>query len=215
VEKIILAISRSSRLRLVDRAGPFPRVTFPVAALTLLFTYLLLQVAAAAYAQQTHPVEAQVKAAYLYNFGKFVTWQEGSPAKGAQSFGICVLGKDPFGATLDSTVAGESINGQKIIVSRPAKIQEASQCNILFISASEESRLASILAGTQHFSALTVSDMPHFAERGGAVGFVTLQGRIRFEVNLRAAEQCHLALGSELLKVASAVIDKPTAAGQP
>jgi hypothetical protein len=175
----------------------------------------LPHVIAPAYAEQAHPAEAQVKAAYLYNFGKFVTWPEGSAAKGAPSFGICVLGKDPFGATLDSTVAGESINGKKIVVTRPAKIQDASECNVLYISASEEGRLPSILAAAQRFGALTVSDMPHFAERGGTVGFVTLQGRIRFEVNLRAAEQSHLTLGSELLKVASAVIYKPAVAGQP
>jgi hypothetical protein len=215
VEKIIPAVSRSSRSQLVDRAGARLPRALPVGIFTLLFAILLLHVIAPAYADQAHPAEAQVKAAYLYNFGKFVTWGEGSAPKSAQSFGICVLGRDPFGATLDSTVAGESINGKKITVSRPAKIQDASECDVLFISASEEGRLASILAIAQRFSALTVSDMPHFAERGGTVGFVTSQGRIRFEVNLRAAEQSNLTLGSELLKVASAVIDKPSSAGQP
>jgi hypothetical protein len=213
VEKIIPAISRSSRSQLVDRGGPLLRCALPVGIFTLLFAILLLHVIDPAYAQQTHSAEAQVKAAYLYNFGKFVTWPEGSAQKEAHSFGICVLGKDPFGATLDSTVAGESINGKKITVTRPAKIQDASECNVLFISASEEGHLASILAAAQRFGALTVSDMPHFAERGGTVGFVTSQGRIRFEVNLRAAEQSRLTLGSELLKVASSVIDKP--ASQP
>lgn len=214
MEKIIPAGSRSSRSQLADRAGPRLRCALRVAIFTLLFTILLLHVIAPAYAQQTRSAEVQVKAAYLYNFGKFVTWPEGN-GKSAQSFGICVLGRDPFGTTLDSTVAGESINGKKITVSRPATIQDASECNVLFISVSEEGRLTSILAIAQRFGALTVSDMPHFAERGGTVGFVTSQGRIRFEVNLRAAEQSHLTLGSELLKVASAVIDKPSSAGQP
>ena len=213
METINPAVGPSSRSQFVDRAGPLLRFALPAIVSTLLFSLLSLHVIAPAYAQQTHPAEAQVKAAYLYNFGKFVTWPEGSATKSAHTFGICVLGKDPFGATLDSTVAGESINGKKITVSRPAKIQDASDCNVLFISASEEGRLASILAAAQRFSALAVSDMPHFAERGGTIGFVTSQGRIRFEVNLRAAEQSHLTLGSELLKVASSVIDKP--AGQP
>jgi hypothetical protein len=215
VEKIISAVGHSSRSQFVNRAGPLVRIALPVIVSKLLVALLLPHVIAPAYAQQTHPAEAQVKAAYLYNFGKFVTWPEGSATKEAQSFGICVLGKDPFGATLDSTVAGETINGKKITVNRLVKMQDASQCSILFISASEEGRLPSILAVVQRFSALTVSDIPHFAERGGTVGFVTSQGRIRFEVNLRAAEQSHLTLGSELLKVASAVIDKPAVAGQP
>jgi hypothetical protein len=167
-----------------------------------------------AVAQQTHPSESQVKAVYLYNFGKFVRWQ-GEHAANPGSFEICVLGKDPFGPILDATVTSESIEGKKITVSRLSRIQEASQCNILFISSSEEGRLGSILSAAQHFGALTVSDIPHFAERGGMVGFVVVQGRIRFEVNLRAAEQSRITLGSELLKVASAVIDKTSSGGLP
>ncbi len=166
------------------------------------------------FAQQAHPTESQVKALYLYNFGKFVRWQ-GEHILNSGIFEICVLGKDPFGPILDSTVTGESIEGRRITVIRPSRIQEASQCNILFISSSEEDRLGSILAGAQHFGALTVSDIPHFADRGGMVGFVLMQGKIRFEVNLRAAQQSRIALGSELLKVASAVIDKTSGGGIP
>jgi len=155
---------------------------------------------------QVHPTESQVKAAYLYNFGKFVRWQDQSA--NAASIKICVLGKDPFGTVLDSTVAGESIDGRKIIVKRVVKVQDAATCNILYISSSEESRLGFILSSVQHFAPLTVSDMPNFVERGGIIEFVEQQGKIRFEVNLLAAEQSHVSLSSELLKVAVKVIDQ-------
>ena len=85
-------------------------------------------------------------------------------------------------------------------------LPEAGECNILFISLSEEARLKSILAAAQSLSMLTVSEIPHFAERGGDIGFVTVEDKIRFEVNLGAAQRSHLKLSSELLKVASKVI---------
>jgi hypothetical protein len=157
-------------------------------------------------AQQARPTESQVKAAYLYNFGKFVTWPEVRGPE-AGSFEICILGKDPFGEVLDATVNGESIERKQIRVRRLATVQNAASCNILFISASEESRLSTILSVAQRLHLLTVSDIKHFAERGGVIGLVPQQERIRFEVNRSAAERCHLVLSSELLKVATRVIE--------
>jgi len=158
--------------------------------------------------QEAHPTESQVKAAYLFNFGKFVRWQADRPTT-PDSFEICVLGKDPFGKVLEATVSGESIGDKKIAIAKPANIQEATTCSVLFISASEESRLAPILAVAQRSSVLTVSDIPQFAERGGIIGLVAQQDKIRFEVNRLAAQQSQLSLSSELLKVAMKVIEKP------
>ena len=162
----------------------------------------------------THPTEFQVESAYLYNFGKFVQWPAGRVAA-SDSLQICLLGKDPFGAILDSTVAGEKIDGRAITVRRLSTIDGSSACGILFISSSEEARLSVILASAERSGALTVSDIPHFAERGGTIGFVIQQGRIRFEVNRAAAAQAHLTLSSELLKVASRVINKPSRKAAP
>ncbi len=171
----------------------------------------LPMIATSALAQQAHPTESQVKAAYLYNFGKFVRWPANN--SNADSIAICVLGKDPFGDVLDSTVTGASISGKKItvkrIVSAPDISKDIAPCSILFVSVSEEARLAPLLAAAQRQGMLTVSDIPHFAERGGIIGLVMQENRIRFEVNRGAAEQSHVALSSELLKVAVRVIDKP------
>jgi hypothetical protein len=157
-----------------------------------------------------HPTESQVKAAYLFNFGKFVQWPLDHGPSG-DSFQLCVLGQDPFGPVLDATVAGESISARKIAVVRISKVSEAAPCKVLYISASETSRLGQILEATRHSGTLTVSDIPHFVERGGIIGFVKQQDRIRFEVNRSAAEDSHLTLSSELLKVALRVMNKDTA----
>jgi hypothetical protein len=211
VEEITPIATRCTRSELIDRAGPTAAKEHLLSFCTALVPAMLLLLVATSsfsFAQQALSTESQVKAAYLYNFGKFVRWQGQRAGSSSDTLVICVLGRDPFGAILDSTVAGERIDGKKIAVSRPARVQEAAPCDILFVSSSEDNRLAQVLAAAQRFGTLTVSDLPHFAERGGIIGFVVLQGRIRFEVNLRAAEQSHLALGSGLLKVASTVIDK-------
>ena len=152
-------------------------------------------------AQEANPTEYQVKAAYLYNFGKFIEWPASTAGPG-NSFSICVLGEDPFGATLDKTIAGENINGKKAVVRRFAKLQDAVHCHILFISSTEEARLAEILAVLDGASVLTVSDIPQFTQRGGMIQFVKEANKVRFEVNLTPAERDGLALNSQLLKVA-------------
>jgi YfiR/HmsC-like len=161
-------------------------------------------------AQKSNPTEYEVKAAYLYNFGRFVEW----PAKvsaASESFSICVLGDDPFGATLDATIAGESINGKKVVLTRITKPQDAASCRILFISSSEESRLKEVLATLDKTSVLTVSDISQFTQRGGMIRFVTEANRVRFEVNLAIAEHAGLTLSSQLLKVAVSVRRSPQA----
>jgi len=205
----LVAHERSARLMLRRwnrRGRPQRRLLW-----SLLFS---LSLPAITTAQQGHPTELQVKAAYLYNFGKFVRWpadRDPSP----KSREICVLGKDPFGAVLDATVAGESMDGRPITVRRLANLPDAPSCSILFVSTSEENRLYTILSAARGLGVLTVSDIPHFAERGGTIGFVVQQGRIRFEVNRDAAEQSHIGLSSELLKVATRVIGTDPPRGQP
>ncbi len=155
-------------------------------------------------AQQAHPTESQVKAAYLYNFGKFVRWQV--PSSGSDSFDICVLGKNPFGSALVSTVSGEKLDGKDIRVKNISNLADAAHCRILFIGSSEEGRLKSILAMAKQSSLLTVSDLPGFAQRGGMIEFVTQQERIRFQINVDATGDAGLTVSSELLKVAVKVI---------
>lgn len=151
------------------------------------------------HAQRSNPSEYEVKAAYLYDFGKFVAWPK--PAA-VGDFNICVLGADPFGASFDATIAGETINGKKVVVNRIAKPQDAVNCRILFISASEESQLKEILAVLDRTSVLTVSDISQFTRRGGMIQFVIDAQRVRFEVNVTRAERAGLILSSQLLKVA-------------
>ncbi|HUK26465.1 MAG TPA: YfiR family protein [Terriglobales bacterium] len=157
------------------------------------------------WAQHSRPTESQVKAAYLYGFGRFVQWPAPANSPKDSPFNICVLGEDPFGATLDATLAGQSLAGRKVAARRISSPKDSSACQILFLGPSEEGQLSEIIGSLDKAAILTVSDMPHFTERGGMIQFVLEGDRVRFEVNLTAAQNAGLSLSAELLQVALAV----------
>ena len=160
------------------------------------------------WAQGPKPTDYDVKAAYLYNFGRFVEWPD-SVATKSDSFNVCVLGQDPFGPALDATLAGETIGGKNVTARRISSPQEAVNCRILFMSSEEGSRLSKIMEALDKGSVLTVSDMPQFSQRGGMIQFVLEGKKVRFEVNLTAVQRAGLSLSSELLKVATTVRRNP------
>ena len=157
------------------------------------------------HAEKSEPSQYQIEAVYLYNFSRFVQWPTRSHDAPSRPFLICVLGKDPFGATLDSIIAGEAVNGQSILARRIARPQEGSDCRILFVSTSEEFHLKDVLAPLDKTSVLTVSDIPRFSQRGGMIQFVLDGGKVHFEVNLKNATDAGLTVSSDLLEVAVTV----------
>jgi uncharacterized protein DUF4154 len=147
------------------------------------------------------PSAYDVEAAYLFNFGKFVTWPANSTAPN-QPLTICVLGEDPLSPPLDRLVTGEKIDGKSVVDKKISRPEDALNCSILYISSSEAARLNRILAVLKDAPVLTVSDIPDFTERGGMIQFVLRDNRVRFTVNLPPVQHDHLTLSSELLKVA-------------
>jgi YfiR/HmsC-like len=175
----------------------------PFAALVALAWMILAPVSLRP--QQIQASEDRVKAAYLYNFGRYVRWPAVPDIDQDHVFPICVFDHDPFGATLDSTLTGESLNGKHVAIRRIQKPREAAQCRVLFIGAAQSDHLSEILSALDQLPVLTVSDMDDFSRRGGMIQFVLEGGRVRFDVNLKTAQSARLALNSELLRVAVTV----------
>lgn len=172
----------------------------PAAAVAV---FVLISVCTAS-AQSAPRSEYEIKAAYLFTLARFVEW----PARASRddsSFTICVLGTDPFGATLDRTLSGAVVRGRSAVARRITAPDAAAGCHIVFVSASEDRRMAALVPSLAQSGALTVSDMPKFTERGGMIQFVTAASRVRFEINLQTAREAGLVMSSELLRVASAV----------
>lgn len=157
---------------------------------------------------QAQTSEYEVKAAYLFNFGKFIRIS-GSPEPQHSTFDICILGRDPIGRAMDDIVANESIDNRPVRVARISDATQGRKCDIVFISPYEADSIREDLAVLDGADALTVSDAPDFLELGGMIQFVLEGDHVRFEVNLDAVERTHLVLSSELLRVAAAVKGKP------
>lgn len=155
-------------------------------------------------AQPSRLTAAQIKAAYLYSFGKFVSWPADAPET-MGAFPICVLGSDPFGRDLDEVLRSATVSGRPALPRRLSDARDAGACRVLFVSASEEARVRAVLAQLEHAPVLTVSDLPDFTARGGMIGFVADGNRIRFSINLTSAQAAGLTLSSDLLRVAMAV----------
>jgi hypothetical protein len=148
--------------------------------------------------------EYRVKAAFLYNFARFVQWPSGSQAAG-DAFVITILGQDPFGPVLEETLLGKTVDQRSVVVRRVTHLEDLGPSHIVFISDSERGRLPEIIAQIGTRAMLTVGETSHFAERGGVIRFKVDRERIRLEINLASAERSGLKISSQLLKIAHLV----------
>lgn len=175
---------------------------WPVAL--LLAGLVTLTVAAPEAAEGPSLGEYQVKAAFIYNFAKFVEWPR-EASFGREPFVVTVIGDDPFGGVLDQTLRGKTVGDRAVVVRRAFRVQDIGRSQVLFISDSERERLPSILKSIDSSPILTVGQMAEFAARGGIIGFRLDGDRVRLDISLNAAERSKLKISSQLLRVARVV----------
>lgn len=146
--------------------------------------------------------EVEIKAAYVYNFVKFVTWPE-AKLETESDFQLCIYGDNPFG-TFTEKFNSLSVQGRNIAVKYP-DISQISGCNVLFINHAEEKFLPEIISLTSKHPILTISEIEDFTDMGGCVGFLKLGNIVRFDINLEKARSVGLDISSKLLKLANEV----------
>jgi len=151
--------------------------------------------------------EYLIKAAFLFNFAKFVEWPANAFKDDLSPINLCILGRDPFGPALD-TLKDKTIRGRPIKIKRANKVDDIETCHILFISASEKGNLKQILDVLRNSYILTVSEIEGFTQMGGVINFIIVNKKVHFEINPAAAEQSRLKISSQLLKLAKIVIPK-------
>jgi hypothetical protein len=159
--------------------------------------------------QPTVTSEYQLKAAFLFNFLQFVDWPTNAFDSPDQSIALCILGPDPFGAELDSVIAGERINGRSIEIRRLTEVVPAANCHLLYVNVRSRQGLRRALEQLRGLPVLTVSDATAFSGEGGMIEFVRQEDRIRLRVNLRAASEARLRLSSKLLRRSEIVEPAP------
>jgi hypothetical protein len=153
--------------------------------------------------------EYQVKAAFLYNFAKFVEWPPGTFANPADPIGICIAGANPFGSTLESMVQGKKIGDRAFTVRRIADTQEAAGCQVLFIGSTEWKRVRSLLEALKGAAILTVGETDDFTAAGGMIAFQIAGPRVRIQIDIEMAERSRLKISSKLLSLAEIVKRQP------
>jgi hypothetical protein len=157
-------------------------------------------------AQQRQVGEDDLKAAFLYNFAKYVEWPPSAFAgTSPETFRLCVVADPPFVKMVHDIVAAETIDDRPVVLLMPEGAEAARRCHILFIGGDERDRAPGLLSAVQSSPVLTVGNGVEFLDLGGIVGFVRDGTRVRFDVNTAVARRVGLAISSRLLRIARRV----------
>jgi hypothetical protein len=212
---LVVVFLGSSSSRILSAKGSHPRWTASGLLRRLLLPVLVWMLALAGNVQRAHPQpeeagepnrEYAIKAAYLYQFGRYVQWPAKSFSGDSDPLVIGVLGVDPFGGILEEIARTKRIEGRPIAVRRFASMAEYTPCHILFVNASvSPEQKAAAIDRAQKMPVLLVGEEPGFAERGGTVNFFLDENKIRFEINIEIAKQDQLKISSKLLSLARIV----------
>lgn len=157
-----------------------------------------------AHAQSLSLREYQIKAAFLYNFIKFIDWPAQALPESSDTMTICLLGEDPFGEAIES-IKDKPAKGKRLSVRRIQGVKELTACHVLFVGSSEGKRLPQVMQSVQGLSVLTVGEMDEFVRQGGIINFVIEKNKVRFQINVDSASRAGLKLSSQLLSLAKVV----------
>ncbi len=171
------------------------------ATLKIFFSVLLAFAGGHARAQDSTPSEYQVKAAFIWNFAKFIDWPPPSFSSPDGPLTIGVLGDNPLSETLGEFLKGKTANNRPLVAKQCRTLDEAKTCHVLFVSASESKRLPEILAELSKSSVLTVSETDQFIKEGGMINFFREGNKFRFQINDQAARSAGLKIASKLLEL--------------
>ena len=175
----------------------------PVAGLVLILSFSPVAMALQPASQPLR--EYRIKAAFLYNFAKFVEWPPEAFDEEDSALVLGVLGDDPFGAALQS-LRGKTVRGRGLTIKRFDSLRDLGHCHILFITSSVREQQQKALESLQGSNVLTVGEMQRFVQMGGIINFVIRKNKLRFEINLDAGKRAGLVISSQLLKLADSVV---------
>lgn len=146
--------------------------------------------------------ERKIKAAYIYNFAKFVKWPEEIVAEATQPVRIGILGEDPLARTLERAVEGKTVQGRPLAVREFKRVEDLETCHILFISTSEEDRFDQVIEKICGSGTLVVADNCDLVDRGCHIAFLLKGNKLKFAINLAEAKKSGLKVSSKLLDIA-------------
>ena len=183
----------------------------------------LLTATQSAPADDTIVPEYQIKAAFLYNFLKFVEWPKAKIGESNEPIIVSTIGQDVFQDAFDS-IKNKTLEGRKIVIKKFEGIEELQKADskkkyrqhsqieairkshLLFICPSEKIYIADILKSVKGHNILTVADTQSFLEAGGIINLMMEEKKVRFEINMVSAKEADIQIRSQLLRLAKKVI---------
>ena len=199
----------SSVVRFVNREGVAKRYRFPSCFVILICVTGLLNVTVVE-AQDSMRID-RVKAAFVLNIARFVTWPTDSPLSQSDSMQLCLYRDNPMQEAMLS-IAGEKIGGRAIEVRQVQSLTTSDTCSILLIASGELQTFFNEVPPDFKRPILTIADLtetdlPVESRRGILIALIRNGSRIAFEINLEKSRQTGLRMSSELLKLANIVSD--------
>lgn len=159
---------------------------------------------------QTSATAPTLKAAFVYNFAKFTTWPSDALAPG-QRLALCVLGDPAVADALEQTIKGRSADGHELTAQIVKPDGPIRSCHVLYAAGLDAKRSAELLDALRGAAVLTVGDTELFGESGGVAQLILENERMRFAINVAAADRARLRLSSKLLSLATIVKDRTNA----
>jgi hypothetical protein len=157
--------------------------------------------------------EDEIESAMLYNFTKFVEWPDKALGASGASVVVGVLGDDALVPVLSAALGNKTVYGHPVTVRRLASGADAKSCAVLFVGAASQKEIARIIQSVGHSPVLTIGEIVQFSRLGGVIAFIREGNRIRFEINLDAADRAGLQVSSKLLRLAAVWRENPPQAG--
>lgn len=185
-----------------------PRPTLPIAVAGILSLVLLYSAAVFA-GDFERTREHQIKAAFVFNFAKFLEWPPGTFRTPDEPIAIGVLGATPLAEELATIVKDRRIHGRAVVVRRADSLDDLSELHLLFVGPNCGVKLTSLQREAQSHGVLTVGETSAFEAAGGMITFLIDGDKVRFTINMSSAEQAQLKIAAQLQQLATAVHREP------
>jgi len=178
-------------------------------ALFISLLFLLSHLPGSAAGQVVTAAPNKVKAAFLRNFARYVTWPAPAFTSDRSPWRICVLGSDPFGENLEKTLQGRTEQGRTFEIIRADALDNLPPCQIVFVAYKDAAKRRAALAVLEKRPVLTVGDAPDFLKEGGIVRF-QVSDRVEMSINLDQARSVSLKIQTKMLEVIYEVVENGT-----
>ncbi len=169
--------------------------------LTVIYLIFFFTIQYIAWANSMRGKEVDIKAVFLFNFSRFITWPEQAFTSVDSAFNICILGQSPFGDILDKLLQNETVGDRPVVLREFEQFKQTGKCHILYVDDSKKHDLDDIFAFVRDKPILTVSDIDKFVQKGGMIGFFKHNRKIRFYIAPQTIRKANLIANSNLLRV--------------